>query len=254
MMQRKTRKLQEQAARAGLRVSNKKSKVMRINGKSTEPVTVKGQNLDETRKFTYLGGVATTQGGGGDDITCRIGKARTAFRKLNRIWKSSNYSIMKKVHLYNSLVKSVLLNGCETWKMDEGDARKLDTFQFTCMRRIIKIRWPYVISNKDLLKRTETKRVSVEDKTRRWKWIRHVLRMERNSHCRTALTWQPEGKRRRGRPRTTWRRTVEHERKEMGIASWEKARNMEWIELVGESVFWPHAPRRGEREIQEGFS
>ena len=66
----------------------------------------------------------------------------------------------------------------------------------------------------------------LEVKTRRWKWIGHVLRMERNSHCRTALTWQPEGKRRPGRLRTTWRRTVEHERKEMGIASWEVARNI----------------------------
>ena len=82
------------------------------------------------------------------------------------------------------------------------------------------------ISNEDLMKRTEIKRVSTEVKTRRWKWIGHVLRMERNGHCRTALTWQPEGKRRRGRPRTTWRRTVEHERKEMVTASWEIARNM----------------------------
>ena len=117
MMQRKTRKLQEQTARARLRVSNnKQSKVMRINGKRTEPVTVNGQNLDETSKFAFLGGVVTTQGGGEDDITCRIGKARTAFRKLNRIWKSSNYSDMTKVYLYNSLVKSVLLYGFETWK------------------------------------------------------------------------------------------------------------------------------------------
>lgn len=226
LMQRKTLKLQELAARTGLKVSTKKSKVMRINGKSTEPIVINGKDLDETDKFTYLGGVVTAQGGGGDDITCRIGKARTAFRKLNRIWKSSNYSIKTKVQLYSSLVKSVLLYGCETWRMNEGDARRLDIFQFTCMRRILKIRWPYVISNEDLMKRTKTKRVSTEIKTRRWKWIGHVLRMERNSHCRTALTWQPEGKRKRGRPRTTWRRTVERERKEMGIASWEEARNM----------------------------
>ena len=137
-------------------------------------------DLDETSKFTYLGGVVIiTQGGGGDDITCRIGKARTAFRKLNRIWKSSNYSIMTKVHLYNSLVKSVLLYGCETMKMNDGDARKLDTFQFTCMRRIIKIPWLYVISNEDLMKRTETRRASTEVKTRWWKWIGHVSTMYR---------------------------------------------------------------------------
>ena len=42
-------------------------------------------------------------------------------------------------------------------QMNEGDPRKLEIFQFTCMRRIIKIRWPYVISNEDLMKRTETK-------------------------------------------------------------------------------------------------
>ena len=35
-------KLQEQAARAGLRMSTKKSKVMRINRKSTKSVTVNG--------------------------------------------------------------------------------------------------------------------------------------------------------------------------------------------------------------------
>ena len=99
---------------------------------------------------------------------------RAAFRKLSRMWKSSNYSVMTKVHLYNSLVKSVLLYSCETWKMNEGNARKLDTFQFTCMTRIIKIQWPYVICNEDLVRRTETKSVSAEVKTRRWKWIGHV--------------------------------------------------------------------------------
>ena len=36
---------------------------------------------------------------------------------------------------------------------------------------------------------------------------------------RTALTWAPEGKRRRGRPRETWRRTMEKERNQLGVCS-----------------------------------
>ena len=123
-------------------MSNKKSNVKRINGKSTEPVTVNGQSLDETSKFTYLGGVVTTQGGGGDGITCRIGKARTAFRKLNRIWKSSNYSIMTKVHLYNSLVKLVLLYGCETRKTNKLRRCKKDQYISIFLRdRGATLRW-----------------------------------------------------------------------------------------------------------------
>ncbi len=49
--------------------------------------------------------------------------------------------------------------------------------------------------------------------------IGHVLRMENERNCRTALTWKLEGKRKVGRPRTTWRRTVDSERKELGRSS-----------------------------------
>jgi len=39
--------------------------------------------------------------------------------------------------------------------------------------------------------------------------------------CRTALTWPPEGWRKRERPRTTWRRMAEREReKGNGRKNW----------------------------------
>jgi len=38
------------------------------------------------------------------------------------------------------------------------------------------------------------------------------------------LTWAPEGKRKRRRPKTTWRRTVEREREEGGWKSWKEVR------------------------------
>jgi predicted ArsR family transcriptional regulator len=50
---------------------------------------------------------------------------------------------------------------------------------------------------------------------RRWKWIGHVIRKNRNSITRTALYWTEEGKRKRGRPKNTWRHTVEGEMKTM---------------------------------------
>ena len=141
---------------------------------------------------------------------------------------------------------------------------------FKCCRRILKIRWPYVISNDEILKRTKLRRISEEVKIRwsigsekglvvsivlfpptslkdraikalelcscgkkkeevkirRWKWIGHVLRMEDNSDCVTALTWKPEGRRKVGRPRTTRRRTVEKERNELGWKSWNEAKRV----------------------------
>jgi len=43
----------------------------------------------------------------------------------------------------------------------------------------------------------------------------------RNPHV--ALFWAPSGKRSRGRPRETWRRTVEKECAELGLTSWAAA-------------------------------
>ena len=71
--------------------------------------------------------------------------------------------------------------------------------------------WPYVVSNRDILAKTKLKKISTEVKLRRWKWVEHILRMDKNSKCETALTWTPEGRRNVGRPKTTWRSTIENE-------------------------------------------
>ena len=52
---------------------------------------------------------------------------------------------------------------------------------------------------------------------------KRVLRMKPDSLPRTALNWAPEGKRKRGRPRETRRRTVEKERSQMEFKTWTEA-------------------------------
>jgi hypothetical protein len=48
-----------------------------------------------------------------------------------------------------------------------------------------------------------------------WNWIGHVLKMETTKYCAVALTWRTEKKRKQGRPKTTWRRRTEKERKQL---------------------------------------
>ena len=49
----KTTKMNE-ARWIGLKINKDKTKVMRINGKSQEKVTVDGQDIDEIEEFNYL--------------------------------------------------------------------------------------------------------------------------------------------------------------------------------------------------------
>ena len=41
---------------------------------------------------------------------------------------------------------------------------------------------------------------------------------------KNKLTWTPEGRRKFGRPKTTWRSTVENERRVLGWNCWNEAR------------------------------
>ena len=75
-------------------------------------------------------------------------------------------------------------------------------------------------TNKEVLMMAEMENLSEDVRRRRWKFIGHIMRKEPNNDCRTALTWTPEGRRKRGRPRTTWRTTAERERKKAGWKNW----------------------------------
>ena len=92
----------------------------------------------------------------------------------------------------------------------------VDVFNNKCQRRILSVRWQVHIRTEDLLKRAEMKPLSEEDKIRRWKIIGHILRQNRESDGNVA----PEGERRRGRARTTWRRTMK-KRGEMVVGAHE---------------------------------
>ena len=152
---------------------------MRVNARNNDAITVNDQALEDVEKFIYLGATVCKQGGGDEDIKARLGKARGAFVKLNRVWNSSNVSRKTKIRLYKTLVKPVLTYGCETWKMmNEGDAKKIDVFQNRCLRRIMKIKWQDKISNKVLLEMVNAERLSEEVRRRRWRFIGHILRQQ----------------------------------------------------------------------------
>lgn len=52
----------------------------------------------------------------------------------------------------------------------------------------------------------------------------HILRKDQYNDCSIAFSWAPGGTGKRGRLKTTWRRTVKKEREESGWRSWAEAR------------------------------
>lgn len=221
--QKKLSNLNKYGLQTGLKINCGKTESLRINAKNAAPFTVGDKDMKDVAEFTYLGATITTSGGATEDMKIRIGKARKTYYRFKKIWNSSLYRKKTKMKIFQANVISVLLYGSETWKMTEGDERCIDTFVHTCLRRILKIFWPSRVSNDEVRRFAGVEKVSTQIRKRRWRYIGHVLRKRPDDHQRIALSWTPDGKRSRGRPKETWRRTVVREREMLGYQSWEAA-------------------------------
>ena len=194
-----------------------KTKILRIIPPNQESITVQDQTIEEVQKFTYLRATVCKEGGGMEDLKNRLSKARSVFVRLKKIRRSSSLSRRTKLKLFRTLAVPVLAYGCETWKMNKADNKMLNIFQNKCLRKILRVRWEDHTSTKKLLaiEKANDKPLSNEVKRRKWKMMGHILREDRNNITNVAMTWAPEGKRKRGRPKTTWRRIEQSKRRGM---------------------------------------
>jgi hypothetical protein len=62
------------------------------------------------------------------------------------------------------------------------------------------VRLPVVITNDELWKEINEIKITEGIARRKWNWIGHTLRKE-NAVEKEAMEWNPQGQRKRGRPR-----------------------------------------------------
>ena len=72
-----------------------------------------------------------------------------------------------------------------------------------------------------------------------FRWYGHVLRRDDDSVLRVAMNLEVTGKRKRGRPKKTWKKQVEEETEKIGLKKEDALRRDKW--------------RDGVREIAEGM-
>ena len=139
----------------------------------------------------------------------RIQKARAVICHLWLVRPYRNFSH----HLINSTTTgkkllniNVYIDFCTTFFLNIFLHKKNSVNR--CLRYILRIWWPNIISNKDLWKATRQEDINLEIRKRKFRWIGHTLRKEYGEITKAALHWNPLGNRKRGRPKNSWRRSV----------------------------------------------
>ena len=118
-LQRKSDELARNAEKIGLQININKTKMLRNNSQTVDPITIGGKDIEEVTEFTYLGAKVSTDGNSESEIKARIRKARGAFAVLKNIWKTNKISNRTKIRLFKSKVLCVLLYAAESWKVNQ---------------------------------------------------------------------------------------------------------------------------------------
>ena len=95
-------------------------------------------------------------------------------------------------------------------KLDNIRSKK-QVFVKKSLRIINRIFWPKTITNEELLNICSCQPITTEIKKRKWRWIGHTLCKEDTDIAKMSLEWNPQGARRRERPRMTWMRSTHTE-------------------------------------------
>ena len=98
---------------------------------------VYGTPINHVTDFKYLGSMMASSA---SDVKRRKALAWTAFRKLERLWKSPSIPISTKMKSFNTTCITVLLYGSESWVISTDMENKINSFGTSCYRIMLNIR------------------------------------------------------------------------------------------------------------------
>jgi len=71
---------------------------------------------------------------------------------VDSILKSRDITLPTNIHLIKAMVFPVVMYGCESWTIKQGERRRIDAFELWSWRRLLRVPWTARRSNQSILK------------------------------------------------------------------------------------------------------
>ena len=190
-------KVKEESEKASLKVNIQKMKVM-----ASGPIT--SWQIDGETMETVMGSKITADGDCSHEIKRHLLLGRKAMTNLDSILKSTDITLLTKVHIVKALIFPVIMYGCESWTIKKAEWQRIGAFELWCWRRLLRVSWTAKRSNQSILKEINPE-YSLEGLMLKLKlqYFGHLMQRA-DSLEKTLMLGKTEGRRRRGRQRTRW--------------------------------------------------
>jgi hypothetical protein len=87
-------------------------------------------------KFKYLGTILTDQNYMHEEINSRLNSANVCFLSVHSPLSSRLLTRKLKVKMYRTIIRPVVVYGCETWSVTLREEHRLRVFENRVLRRI----------------------------------------------------------------------------------------------------------------------
>nr|VZI42377.1 unnamed protein product [Spirometra erinaceieuropaei] len=126
-------------------------------------IKVNGNQLQVLENFPYLGSTLSHNAMIDDELANRISKASQAFGRLrSTVWNRHGLQLSTKLKMYKAVILPTLLYGAQTWTVYTRQARRLNHFHISCLRRILRLNWQDRIPYTELARDRPTWRRTVK--------------------------------------------------------------------------------------------
>ena len=143
-------KVKEESEKIGLKLNIQKTKIM-----ASGPITsweIDGEIVETVSGFSFLVYQITADGDCSHEIKRRLLLARKVMTNLESILKSRDITLPTKVRLVKAMVFPVVMYGCESLTVKKAEHQKIDAFEMSCWRRLLRVPWTARRSNQSILK------------------------------------------------------------------------------------------------------
>ena len=135
----------------------------------------------------------TTDGDCSQEIKRCLLLERNIMMILDSILKSTDITLLTKVHLVKAMTFPVVMNGCENWTIKKAEHQRIDAFELWCWRRLLRVPWT---ARRSSLKEINPE-YSLEGLLLKLQYFGHLMQRT-DSLEKTLMQGKFEGQRRRG--------------------------------------------------------
>ena len=119
------------------------------------PITsweIDGETVEIVSDFIFWGSKITADGDFSHEIKRHLLLGRKVMTNIDSIFKSGDITLLTKICLVKAMVFPVVMYGCESWTVKKAECRRIDVFELSCWRRLLRVPWTARRSNQSILK------------------------------------------------------------------------------------------------------